>query len=383
MSDSPEKESPVGLVRKDDPNTLKAIRLREIVCDDPELSDGAVRLFVRLLDLALNPWNNNNRKGSIIISQMKLGCTIHCDERSIRRRTDELIRANHVWTSLVARQNTKPILCYHITDFDPKRQVEQMMPGEGLWGNGKRRYDHGFTRTGKDAAGHQRRMPSVLFDRFGKQLSFNCLENEPARGRESPATPDKNDRSDRTLASSGNGQNCPVTEDASVLSQRSKLSAASGQNCPLTKDASVRHKESPVGERANTGVKGEPLTPSQVAFLASIKGEYRSRLEKLKRDLEGSFRRANTPKAKADWRWRIEAVDIEMLGGPVADEPHKSRPVRKAPEPVAELTQEQLLESARAAVELGVTLTQGQRRALEWAGKNLPAGMTQPANKER
>lgn len=227
---------------------LIAIRTREQVCDDPDVSDGSVRLFARVLDMALNPFLNNNRRGEIIVSQMKLGCLLNCDERTIRRRTDELIRGGYVWTTLVPRQNTKPILCYHITAFQAKRPVEQQITYDGLWGNGKRRFDSGFTKTGKQASGHQtghqRPVCSALLDQFGKQISFNYLENTPASGQNCPLSPDKIDRSHRTKLSSGSGQICPVTEDTSVLSQRSKLSGGSGQNCPVTPDASVRLKES-------------------------------------------------------------------------------------------------------------------------------------------
>src|SRR5579885_1261769 len=98
-----EHKKAFSLAPASDPTQLTAIHVREQCCEDQNVSDGAFRMFARLLDLALNPFLNNGKRGQIIISQMKLGCLLHCDERSIRRRADELVRTNYIWTSLVAR----------------------------------------------------------------------------------------------------------------------------------------------------------------------------------------------------------------------------------------------------------------------------------------
>jgi len=377
VSDGTSDAGVFKLERKEDPNQLLAIRAREEVCDDPTISDGAVRLFVRLLDLALNPFLNNGQRGQIIISQQKLGSMIHCDERSVRRRTDELIRANYVWTTLIGRQNTKPIRCYHISKLQPKRQVEQDMPGEGLWGNGKRRFDHGFAKTGKEATGHQRRMGSRLLDQFGNQISFNLFENTPARGQESPVSADKSDRSHRTLASSGSGQNCPLTEDAYVLSQRSKLSADSGQNCPLREDAGVRHIESQLRDSVPEGVKGAP-SPQDLqfqSFVKSLEGEFRSKILRTEKDLKAKLERAQSEEARFEWKRRLQAVRDALVGGPVQDQPAKPKagPARSAARAIQERqpTEEEILEGARYLVSSGKTnhLTNAQREALRRVGE--------------
>jgi hypothetical protein len=227
----------------ENPDQLLAIRLREGACEDAKLSDGAYRMFSRLIDLALNPFHNNGHKGRVVISQADLGKLINCDERSIRRRGSELIDFNYLWTSLMPRRNTKPITIYHITAFFPQKKVAQDIPGEGLRVNGARRHDHGFERTGKEAGGRQRRMGGLILDQFGKQIFFDLPANAPESGQNWPRTADSSVLSERTVASSARGHFRPLTEDSSVLSERSKLSAHSGQNCPQSEDGSVRLHE--------------------------------------------------------------------------------------------------------------------------------------------
>lgn len=363
-----EKEQAFELKRKDDPNQLTAIKERERACDDPHLTDGDVRLFVRLLDMALNPFYHNGRRGRIVTSQVFLGGLIHCDERSIRRRVDALIRAGYIWTNLVPRPNTKPILAYHVTAFIPRQQVAQEMAQDGLWGGRKRRHDHGFTRTGSEA-GRQRRMGSGFFDQFGRQISFNYLENAAASGQESGPSAVKIDRSERTPVSSASGQNCPVTEDVNVRSQRSELSGVTGQNCPLSEDGSVRQIESPVVVSVPGRVKGD-APPPEDAFAKSLKGLFPSRLSRMRSDLELKAHKARNPDAKREYQRRVKLVEDELLGGPVPDEPVAPRAARKAPAPEKPMTEAEVLQSARNAIQLGATmLTDGQRNALLKAGE--------------
>lgn len=371
MIDAIEEGKKFRIDREPDPATLTAIRAREQVCDDPKISDGAARLFVRLLDLSLNPFLNNGRKGEIIVSQMKLGSFLNCDERSIRRRTDELLRGNYVWTTLVGRQNTKPIRCYHVTAFQPKRQAEQEMAGEGLWGNGKRRFDSGFARTGHEATGHQRRMGSLLVDRFGKQIFFNLPENTPARGQQEPLSPDTSVRCDRTLASSARGRKCPVTEDASVLSQRSILTGDSGQNCPVTKDAGVRHKESSVGDSAPRRSQGSSPPPKDALeeWIMGLKKRFPRELEAIKSKLLEQRRSAVGIPARLLINKKLKAVDEAILGPSIEEEPAKPKPVRALIKPEA-LNQAELLQSARDAMTLGLKyVTPEQKAALQSAGE--------------
>lgn len=240
----------------EDQNALTAIFERERACEDAQLVDGAVRLFVRLLDMALNPMLNNGTKGKIIISQDDLGKMIHCDDRSIRRYSEQLKNGNYIWISKMPRRNTKMICVYHVTAFIPRRQVSQEMPGEGVRVNGARRYDTGFARTGAAATGQQRRVGGGLVDQYGRQVFFNLLEKSAVSGQERPLSPDNSVRSDRTAVSSATGQNCPVTADNGVLSHRSKLTAPTGQDCPVSEGNGVRAIESQIqSERGKTKTK--------------------------------------------------------------------------------------------------------------------------------
>lgn len=391
------KESVFGLVSKPDPNQLVAIRTREEVCDDPHLSDGAKVLFIRLLDLALNPHVNQGRKGQVIASQMKLACFLKCTERSIRRRITELVEKLLIWTTLIPRPNTKPILCYHITAFQPKEQTREEMPNDALWGNGRRRFDSGFERTGTEATGRQRRKGSALLDRFGNPVFSHLLENDTGRGREEPLRADKFVRSDRTQASSGSGQFCPLTADAVVLSQRSKLSAGSGQNCPQTTDVNVRLKETPVSVLVPTESKGTDappriegqgdgqyravevpalVTPDDLIWKERLKKKFDDELRTLQADLKAKLKASKTENQRALVRWRVEAVEEILFGAPHPDEKSAAAllpaPTRLMPKRTGakEMTPDELLDSARSAVELGArTLTDAQRQALRRVGE--------------
>jgi hypothetical protein len=400
MSDAREKI--FDLHKTPDPNQLVAIRTREEVCDDPDLSDGAKVLFVRLLDLALNPGLNQGRKGQVIASQMKLACFLKCTERSIRRRVGELIQKLFIWTSLIPRPNTKPILCYHITAFQPKAQAHEEIPNDGLWGNGRRRFDSGFGRTGVAATGQQRRKGSGIIDRFGNPVFSYLLENAAASGHREPLRADKFVRSDRTQTSSGRGQNCPQTEDGSVLSHRSKLTAATGQNCPQTEDVSVRLKESqnrvlvlPESRRdaapPNVASK-EPgeykpvevpalVTHENLNWKEGLKKKFDPEIREIQDKLKQRLKKALTENERALLRWKIEATEERLFGPSHPDEvaaaaallerPARQRPVPKPPE----MTEADILGSARQIItdarkaNIKPLLTDKHRIALQRVGE--------------
>jgi hypothetical protein len=370
-----EHEKVFELKRKEDPDRLLAVRLRETVCDDGNVGDGAARLFVRLLDLSLNPTINGGYKGQVICSQLKLATLLHRDTRSVRRWANELAAANYVWLSHVARPDTKPISCWHITAFQPKQPLAQIVPGEGLFGNGKRRYDAGFSKTGLEASGQKRRSQNGLVDRFGKPILFDLAQKSPASGQKWPRPADKIDRCQGTGVSSASGQNCPEHPDTAVRSQRPKLSGGSGQNCPDAGVPGVPLRRDSVGVRVPIESKGEGSPAPAGGFEASIKGEFRSRLVKMEADLAKRVDSARSAEARATWSARLRAVRIELVGGEVQDDPPKPKAARKAPEPPKALSEGELLESARAAVALGVVnLTKGQRDALQLAGE-LPEAL--------
>ncbi len=129
------------------------------------------------------------------------------------------------------------------------------------------------------------------------------------------------------------------------------------------------------------GDKEGPNGPPVDAFAASIKGEFRSRLEKMRRDLEQKARNANSAKARAEWRRRLKLVEAEILGGDVPDEEApQPKPVRRPATPERQMTEAEMLESARSAVQLGATLTEGQKQSLIRAGE-LPKALWKEVGK--
>lgn len=251
---------------------LAPIRLRERAALDRGLSDGAFRTFAVLIDLSLDPAKNRHNRGTIIISQQKLGWLSKCDERSVRRRIKELEAANYIWKHLIDGIGTKPLTNYHVAEFSPRREVSSHMPGAPLMGNGKRRYDHGFLSaehyplpTGNEA-GRQSRKKNCLLDHLGRPVSSLLLRKSSETGQIRPVTADTIDRSHRTAESSDSGQPRPLIEDDKDRSQRSDLTGLSGQKRPLSEARIVRHIES---QKLGEGVK----RPSKALKIVGSKGQ--------------------------------------------------------------------------------------------------------------
>jgi len=403
-------QSPFGLVAKEDPDRLKAIRLREEVCDDPDLSDGAVRLFVRLLDLSLNKELYHGHKGQVIASQLALASFIKCTERSIRRRVAQLVQKLLIWITVVPRPSTKPILCYHITAFQPKQQKREEVPGDGFWGNGRRRYDSGFLSkskehlpTGNDA-GRKRRKGFSILDQFGNPVSSDLLKNTPDRGLEEPVSSDKIDRSERTQASSVSGHNRPLREDSNVRSERSKATAHSGQKRPLTEAGSGRLKESqyrdsvslervrdsaPQNTRAVEEQKHKAVevaafvTQQDLVWKERLAKKFDPELLRIQEGLKKKLKKAQM-EDQPILRWRIQAVEETFFGPTPAGERAAAlleRPTRSArsahpatPKTSPAEFQRTLLTSARTLITAGPLeiVTEGMALALASAGDPIP-----------
>lgn len=401
-----EHEKAFRIEKAADPKTLTAIRIREQACDDANLDHGAARLFCRLLDLALNPMLHQGKPGQVIIGQTKLGCLLNCDRRTIRRWITQLEALNYVWISDVPMPNMKPTHCYHICAFQAPKQVKEVIPGGGLIGNGKRRFDAGFTRVGNAAAGrgsgHQRPMGGGLLDPFGRPVSSILLAKSSGNGQESPLSADKYDRWEGTPVSSGSGHGCPLTEDTDVLSQRSRMSAGSGQICPLTPDEDVRHKESQKeperGFKSRRGEGAELPPPPQAArggkitrqellesarkdgwgadleeFEARARDMFNSDRRDLEKELRGRLESAQGQPRKDAIKARLAILRKIRLGDLPEDEAPAPPPTAK-PRAKVEISEAQLLQDAmgmiEAAQEAGIKplLTPAHRAALKKAG---------------
>ena len=242
MHDSPANESYpqnghgkiFGMVPKTDPDTLTAVHIREQACEDAQLGNGAVRLFCRLIDLALNPdWYRPGAKGQVLIGQMKLATLLVCSERTIRTWTQELLSQRYVWITRVPRPNTKPVIRYHVSAFIAPKQTLPDVRGEGAIGNCRRRWDADLDREpNRDARGTFRRMGGLLLDRFGKPLFSNLPDNARESGGKAPVRAAEFTRE--------SGENLPVRAAENGRSQRQDSAARNGQKLPLPAEVSRR-----------------------------------------------------------------------------------------------------------------------------------------------
>jgi hypothetical protein len=121
-----------------DPISGIVIGTREKACQDPNLSDGAVRLFVFLLDLAMSPFCNVTR-GVVVVSVTQICERIHCARRSVFSWMHMLEMGNYVWVDKQYMPNFWALNRYHIAALDPRDQPSQLPTRDGMWGNGVRR----------------------------------------------------------------------------------------------------------------------------------------------------------------------------------------------------------------------------------------------------
>lgn len=308
------------------PVDLTAVWAREAVCESPNLSSGAVRLYCRLLDLALNPdFYKPGPKGQVLIAQVNLGDMIKCSESSIRRRSHELILEKVIWIARVPRPNTKPMIRYYITAYIEKKQATPERLGDGLWGNGRRRFDDQLEVV-RGATGQFRRLGGLLFDQFGNKIFSRIHENTSVNGQK------------RALGAAdltaGSGQNWQVGAVKIDRSERPPVTAHSGQHCPLpaVKPAAQSNQECPTREESPVRVgdylrEGPPFPPDK-AFEEWVKGfgkdPFRSKLERARDDLRKALSRSKTDAGRAECKRRLDWLQEKLVVPREAPAPAKS-----------------------------------------------------------
>lgn len=269
------------LERAENPDTLTAVHAREKCCEDKNLSNGAVRLFCRLLDFALNPYVNLGKKGQVIVSQLKLATLINCAPRSIRNRTEELLTFDYVWLSKIPRPNTYPILCYHITAFQARKDTRLEMSADGLWGNCARRFgpQDGGSAARKKANDQNLPVASFLVDRFGKPISrissvFPLPAATAAPCQQQPVAADSSNGSPLPAATAA-GFSAGVAADSSNHSPLSAATAAPsprqpvadlGETQPEVEQVLEPHFERSTGFNASKGGFGKNSAENRFLF---------------------------------------------------------------------------------------------------------------------
>jgi hypothetical protein len=175
-----------GIVPAKDSDTQKILKARLEAVTDAELTDGARNLFTFLLDLALNPRVNNDRRGEITISNTQLREWLDRSARAIYGWTKELVKQRHVWVSKLPRPNMHPMNVFHITALQPIREMRQDVASDGLWGNGYRRPDQVMPLGARGGTCTKRH---CLLDQFGRPANTKTLENSPPTRKECTPPP--------------------------------------------------------------------------------------------------------------------------------------------------------------------------------------------------
>jgi hypothetical protein len=360
-----------GLVKAPDPDQQKIFNVRREVCEHHSLHDGAKVLFVRLLDLALNPTANNGRRGQIVISFLQLHERLHRSYRALWGWVRELVTEGYVRVTRVPMPNTHPMNCYHIAVLQQADERPQVA-GDGFWGDGYRRPAETLGAPRREATGKFCNKGPRLLDAYGRPISRVLQGNSTGNGKKGPLPIAK--------SAVGSSKIC-YGERQNLLRPIAEKDPSQRQNLllPVAKSAIEGGKKGPsLGEtqyecESSLEKGGTPAPDAELErWLGSLDDMFPSALRKLESDLQGKLNAARSQAAKKMWRARLAAVRERLLGGPVPDEAEPPAPkASRKPKPMP--TEQELLDSARSAIrELGLKpeqLTEGQRAALRKAGE--------------
>lgn len=241
------------LAPAEEDTTLTILKTRRLALSDRELSAGAKVLFCWLLDLSLLK-SMSAVMGAVIVSLTKLGEHLGTSRRSIFRWKTELISKKFLWVDKHYVPNFWAMNTYHITALNPPEQPRQLAPGDGVWGNGKRRgsaplpsVDNSVT-TPPQNADPQKAQENATLATAACQIGTSPLPN----------------------LATDSGQICPLTLAKSVHSPLPNLSTDSGQNCHLSRAKSgtrrkpkLAHLREPLARSREQSLRGGGDQPPQ------------------------------------------------------------------------------------------------------------------------
>ena len=347
-----------------DPSEHVIIRAREDAVTDPELTDGARNLFTFLLDLANNPYVNNGRKGQIAISNTQLCERLTRSSRAIYGWTKELEEQRHIWVSKLPRPNMHAMNVFHITAQQPKREIRQELPGDGMWGNGYRRPDQVMPLGARGATCKKRH---YLFDRFGNPMFVETLDNRAPSRMECPPPP-QNLREAPAQNDTSHPQNLREEPAKFAGGTRTKRHLPPAKNDTRTPQKTAVLRESQI-EIETPVLKGKaPAPPSRAVWERRLEKMFEPELRRLKADLVRQQREADQGDNAliADISIRIEAIDRHLYGGAVPKKKPTRSMVPTKPAAKVDPTQDDIIEGARYLVSIGKgnLLTEAQKAAL-------------------
>ena len=348
-SDPNSRQKNFDIVPAKDKDSHKIFKARLEAVTDHRLAFGARNFFTFLLDLALNPRVNNDRRGEITISTTQLCEWLDASPRAIYGWTKELVECRHIWVSKMPRPNMHPMNVFHITAMQPMREIKQDVANDGLWGNGYRRPGELMPLGARGAIGKKRH---YLLDRLGRPLYAETPENSPAT---------------RNICSSlpQNLREAPAKKDT-CHPQNLRGAPAKKDTRPPQKQAVLIESQLEIETPVLRGEAQRP--PSRAVWERKLEKLYPDELKQLRADLLKQQKEVD-PADKAfvaDISLRIEAIDRQLYGAAV--------PKRKQPRPVTAMplaqkdpTTEELVEGAKYLASVGKEhlLTPAQRALIE------------------
>ena len=374
-----------------DPNRLIAIDARWDVLTSRDIPEtGAKALYCLLLDLSLNPEHNSGVRGRVMCSITWLSQTIGKSRKAVCNWLQQLVSSGRIWIKPIPRPTTRPMNCYFISAFHPRREANHM-PNDGLWAGKKKQPEWKSKILNHKRGRHERPLCS--------ESPTLDIENVPRGTKSNGASPSQvadtdNSMVTRSARSSEPGVHGQVNQGSTVsalpvhraseLGEHGQVNQGStaralpvhlhgelGAHC--TCSPSSHNTESPVGDGGSKeGGKGPtPPNGGMEKFRASLAGMFPSRLLDLERRLVGRMQRAENDLARAEFRARLKIVREQIEGGPVPEGAINPESAKKPSKQSHdhELSPEEMLESARAAREFGVTLTEAQKAALDSVGE--------------
>jgi hypothetical protein len=372
----PKKQKAFSLAPPEEDVSQQIINARKTVLRDQTLSDGAKVLFCFLIDLAVSR-TTMYAFGAVLISTTKLCENLNRCHRAIWKWKRQLVSKRYLWITKQPMPNFWPVDVFHITALVQPGDLQQLATRDGLWGNGARRTLP--TNVGLGARGPVRRTECHrTLTASNPSISSIVPENATESGTELHQTTAQN-MADRRTKCGGEPQ--PIRRGAvkSAAGSRTKGHLPAARNvsgAPHKQSLLIKPKK--VDVLSESEIKGLKAGPPQVLddsfnnWVRSLEGSFPSRLDKMRDRFTEQLKKA-TADGKATLKRKIAHLDV-LLDGPQpewqksAPKPVRALPTTTAPAPV---TDEQLLQSARNLVDLGMAdkLMPHQREALRKAGE--------------
>lgn len=352
------------------------------------LTPSEKNFFVWLLDLSLDP-KENDRSGVIVISDTAAARENHVCTKTIFLWRWNLVRiTGQIWISKQFRPNMTPAVRYHITVLDPAPTEQQHYTRDGVYGGKKLRGEmsggQGARKPGqkslplpgsKSVNGYSLTEGGLWTPEYSQVPEITADNRNPLR-----LTPEADYGSQPKPITALSRNGLRLTAEMGYGSQPKPVTAPSRNGVPVSAvtDASLNKSLEREIETLERRGEGHPPPDALQVWVRSLEGMFPSRLEKLKVELLGKIRMAQSEDAKANWRWRLARVNERLVGPAVKDKPQpKPKTIAIVQKPP---TKEELLEGARYLISTNKLdlLKPEQIEALkELAPNELPQQLTE------